>query len=493
MESSRLSGATLDPAEIEASLRWVDPVLGTPSTAIRLMILDDGGRLRVAFERGNDDLGGNRSLRRRETIASERPRLIHLRRTPGGSLAILPLVYRGEVRGVLEVEAAAHVIGERLAALEAAAAQMAVVLNDMGAMSASRRVAEATDEVPGLLQDLLATVSREHTVGTVVRFCWERIGTPAVGWLRASDGHGFRLVASRGIDRETKEMLRGGADTQDTEAMVRSAGHILPGAHQIVTRSGDAVVLVNDPVADTRLLETVEAGLGLALDRITLSDVVADLAGSMDAGLAWTAHELRAPLLGVEKAIDVVASHDGVPDRERQILEGAHRELRRLTGVVEDVLRWSVGAASIRRRPTDLSRLVEETARSVSVLEDGRRLTVDAPRSAVVHVDPHLLRIAVENLMRNSLQHARDTVDVTVGLTTREASISVSDTGPGVPADQRATIFEPFVRGRNAAKGGRGLGLFIAQRVIQAHGGTLWYEASVDGSIFRMRFPRDAA
>jgi len=492
MESSRPSG-TLDPSEIEDSLRWVDPVLGASSTAIRLMILDEGGRLRVAFEQGNDDLGGNRSLRRRETITSERPRLIHLRRTPGGSLAILPLVYRGEVRGVLEIEAADHVIGERLAALEAAGAQMAVVLNDMGVMSTSRQLAEATDQVPGLLQDLLAAVSREHTVGTVVRFCWERVGAPAVGLLRASDGHGFRLVASRGIDRETKEMLRRGADTHDTEAMVMSAGHILPGAQQIVSRSGDAVVLVNDPAADPGLLETVEAGLGLALDRITLSDAVADLAGSMDAGLAWTAHELRAPLLGVEKAIDIVATHDGVPDRERQILEGAHTELRRLTGVVEDVLRWSVGAASIRRRPTDLSRLVEETARSVSVLEDGRRLTVDAPQTAMVHVDPHLLRIAVENLLRNSLQHARDAVDVTVGLTTREASVSVSDIGPGVPTDQRATIFEPFVRGSNAAKGGRGLGLFIARRVVQAHGGALWYEAAADGSIFRMRFPRDAA
>lgn len=351
----------------------------------------------------------------------------------------------------------------------------------------------SSTQIPALLRELLAAVSREDTVSTVVSFYWERLGSPAVGWLRASDGHALRLVAAGGIDPKTSERLRRRVATQEADGMVRSVDPILPGAQHIVTRSGDAVVFVNDPAADSRLLETVEAGLGLALDRLTLSEAVADLSGSMDAGLAWTAHELRAPLLGVEKAIDFVATHDGVPDRERQILEGAHKELRRLTGVVEDVLRWSVGAASIRRRPTDLSRLVEETAQSMSVLEDDSRLTVDAPRSAMVCVDPHLLRIAVENLMRNSLQHARDAVDVTVGLTTREASVSVSDTGPGVPSDQRSVIFEPFVRGRNAAKGGRGLGLFIAQRVVQAHGGTLRYEAAVEGSVFSMRFPRDAA
>ena len=347
--------------------------------------------------------------------------------------------------------------------------------------------------IPGLLHDLLAAISREHTVGTVVRFCWERLNAPAAGWLRASDDHDFRLVISRGIDRETKEMLRRSADTRDADAIVGSLEPKLPKAQQIVTRSRDAVVVVTDPTADTSILETLGAGLGLALDRLTLSNAVADLAGSIDAGLAWTAHELRAPLLGVEKAIDMVATSDGVPDRERQTLEGAHKELIRLTGVVEDVLRWSVGAASIRKRPTDLSRLVEESAWSVSLLEDGRRLSVDVPRNAMACVDPQLLRMAVENLMRNSLQYARDAVHVTVGLTTREASVSVSDTGPGVPYDQRATIFEPFVRGRDAAKGGRGLGLFIAQRIVEAHGGTLWYEAAVDGSVFSMRFPRDAA
>jgi signal transduction histidine kinase len=487
--------ATIDRSDIEDSVRWVDSVLGTPAMLTRLLILDEGGRLRVIFEGGLEDVGRNQSMRRHETIMSERTCLIHLRRPRGDSLAIMPLVCRGEVLGVLEVAAADHVIGERLAALEAVASQTAVVLGNLGVIrSAAPRVGDTTAQVPGLLQELLAAASREQAVEAVVRFFWHRRGIPAVGWLRESGDHAFRLVASRGIARETQEALRRGMDTVDTDTMVRSGGHILEGAKALVTRAGDAVVLLKDSaVTESHLIETVEAGLGLALDRSAMSDAVADLTGSIDAGLAWTAHELRAPLLGVEKAIDSVCAGHSVPDRDRRLIEGAQTELRRLADMVDDVLRWSVGAASIRRRPTDLVRLVEEIARSLSLYAGSRRLTVDAPQKAVVFGDPHLLRIAVENLMRNSLQHARDDVHVAVELTAREATVSVSDMGQGIPPDERAVIFEPFVRGRRASRGGRGLGLFIAQRVVQAHGGALWFEAGSNGSVFRMRFPRGPA
>ena len=70
---------------------------------------------------------------------------------------------------------------------------------------------------------------------------------------------------------------------------------------------------------------------------------------------------------------------------------------------------------------------------------------------------------------------------------------SLHDGGSGVPREERAAIFEPLVRGRSAEHGGRGLGLVIAQRVVEAHGGTLWFDDADPGSIFRMRIPVGSA
>ena len=490
-EAWQTSGPTIARSDVEAALRWVDPVLGAHATSIRLLLLDEESHARVVFEQGPEVFGGNRSLRRREAIVSRRPCVITSRRTPGVSVAILPLVRQGEVLGLLEIVAQDFVIGERLSALEAVSEQTALVIGNLTANdSMPARIDDATDEIPELLKELLAAASQDHAVAAVVRF-WHRAGVPAVAWWRAQGGHAFEFVASRGVDRETKQALRRRVDASSAETIIASAIDVMEGALPLVTRARDAVVLLRDPAIGRSTIVTVEAGLGLALDRLALSATVADLVRSIDEGLAWTAHELRSPLLGVERAIDSLdVSLQRLPDREREVLGEAREELHRLTGMVEDVLRWSVGTASIRRRPTDLARLIEESARAVSVLEGSRRLTVESPEVAMVCVDPQLVRIAVENLLRNSLQHAVDDIDVSVDVTASEVTVSVSDAGPGVPSEERAVIFEPFVRGRSAVSGGRGLGLFIAQRVVQAHGGSLWLEPAAVGSVFRMRFPK---
>ena len=408
---------------------------------------------------------------------------------------ILPLMYRSEVVGVLEVAASEHAIGAHLAELEVVAGQMAIVLSSLGMIHASSpRMAGSQAEIPGLLHGLLVSSSRQQAVVTTVRFLWDRMGVPVAGWLGERDGRALRLVAARGVTREMKDSLRRGSHMADSASVVTSGGHILGGVEAIVTGSGDAVVLVKSVEAsEGHLLEMVEAGLGLALERAALSEAVTDLVGSIDEGLAWTAHELRGPLLGIEKALEGIVTAPRSADLDHELLEDARAELHRLTDMVDEVLRWSVGAASIRSRPTDLTELVKETVGAPALQERGRRLIVHAPSTAVVDVDPQLLRIAIENLIRNALQHARDDIEVAVEMSAREATVSVSDAGPGVPSDERATIFEPFMRGRHGARGGRGLGLFIAHRVMQAHGGMLWLETASTGSVFRMRFPRSAS
>jgi signal transduction histidine kinase len=489
------SGATAwDGSDLGALIRWVDPVLGKPATSVKLLLPDEGGHFQVAYQQGLEVVGGKRSTRRRQSFASESPQVVNVSRAPGTAVAVLPLVCRGSVIGVLEVAGTEEVLTQRLAALEAAARNTALLINALGRDRVARTNTDRAEEVIGLIQELLAASSPARAVGSVVRFAWNRWEVPAVGWLREKESHRYKVVASRGIRGETRAKLHLGLDTVAVDSMI-VGGLTDDRAQVIATADRRSVVLVKDEGIDPHLVRTVEAGLGLALDRLDVRMSMSELAGSMDAGLAWTAHELRGPLLGIEKAIDSIGGEGrGDVDRDARVIARVQGELRRLTDMVDDILAWSVRGASIRRRPTDLSQLVKEAIQAWSTSpEDSRRLSVDASAGALIDGDPQLLRIAIENLIRNSIHHTRDDVQIVVRATALDASVSVFDSGPGIPSDERTVIFSPFVQGRSATRSGSGLGLFIAQRVAQTHGGDLSLEATPSGSVFRLRFPRKAS
>jgi signal transduction histidine kinase len=99
-----------------------------------------------------------------------------------------------------------------------------------------------------------------------------------------------------------------------------------------------------------------------------------------------------------------------------------------------------------------------------------------------------LLR-AVRNLLDNALAVA-DAVVVDVTQTSKGPTLSVIDNGPGVPADQRERIFEPFVRLPRSPRGDTGLGLAIVRRTIESHGGTITCDQSMSGGArFTLRLP----
>jgi two-component system sensor histidine kinase CpxA len=115
-----------------------------------------------------------------------------------------------------------------------------------------------------------------------------------------------------------------------------------------------------------------------------------------------------------------------------------------------------------------------------------------------LHADRELLRRAFENIVRNAIRYAPQgsNVDITLNGSLANASVSVRDYGPGVPSDSLAAIFKPFFRldqSRDAASGGVGLGLAIAQRAIQVHNGQVWAEDADPGLRVCVNFPAERA
>lgn len=210
--------------------------------------------------------------------------------------------------------------------------------------------------------------------------------------------------------------------------------------------------------------------------------------------LACTAHELRGPVAAAQVAI-AYALRRGVPDPDSSDLLGrSHRELEELTEVVAGLLRWGAGDADLEERPVDLLEVTQDAVDSCTQEAGGGRVKIlAADRAEVsVHADRVQLKIAIANLVRNALSHAPPGTDVEIGVQTDDGRIrlSVVDRGPGVADDDREIIFEPAVLGRNGhrAEENRGLGLFIARRIVEAHGGGIWV-GSGPGATFVIELP----
>ncbi|WP_264712770.1 sensor histidine kinase [Limobrevibacterium gyesilva] len=215
--------------------------------------------------------------------------------------------------------------------------------------------------------------------------------------------------------------------------------------------------------------------------RVALSERLAAL-GRVAAGVA---HEIRNPIAAMRlKAENALAGDEA---RRRGALEAILAQIARLDRLIAELL------AMTQRRmpspaPTDLRGLLDSVAADHQ--GGGVALRVDA-EPATVAVDAGLLRRALDNLVENACQHTPPggMVRLQGAVADGMLRISVADTGPGVSAELRASLFEPFVTGR---ADGTGLGLAIARELVEAHGGRIILADAGPGAVFTLEIPLDA-
>ncbi|WP_409330368.1 ATP-binding protein [Trujillonella humicola] len=197
-------------------------------------------------------------------------------------------------------------------------------------------------------------------------------------------------------------------------------------------------------------------------------------------------HELRSPLTSLVTSVEVLASRgDELSPRSRQALELVERQLAAFRTTLDDLLelaRLDDGAAPRDRPPVALAQLVREllaaTGRPVELLD------AEADERTVVAGDKRGLERAVRNLLDNADRHGGGARRVGVELREDTVVLTVDDSGPGVPPEDRERVFERFVRAPRAARGslpGAGLGLAIVAETAARHGGSAWCSASPCG------------
>jgi two-component system OmpR family sensor kinase len=188
-------------------------------------------------------------------------------------------------------------------------------------------------------------------------------------------------------------------------------------------------------------------------------------------------HELRSPLARLQAAIGL--AHQS-PEKIAASLERIERESVRMDRLVDELLtlsRLEASPAISRTEMIDLTEMVEQIADDArfEAGPHGAQVVIEGA-GASVPGEPDLLWRAIENVVRNAIKHG-DGHEVRIGLRTDAGSvhIDVCDRGPGIAEEDLASIFEPFFRSNPTHNNvdGHGLGLAIAQRVVEAHGGTI--------------------
>jgi hypothetical protein len=491
--------STEDPEEARsATLYWTVAAVGSDA-GVRLYLADGQGRLRLAATHGESNPGRRATARRRAAVEGRRAEVHPLPAQPGRAAGVLPLVSRGESIGLLEVTAPTERLTRSWPTLEAVAAQTAIVFRNIGVGSTSRRLVKALSDVSVLTGRLMRARRPEAAVQMVTRFCWEALRVPVAAWVRRTEDARAELVTMVGLGRGKRAQLNasfgciseGDIPSGDDPLERRLAVALGVDAVSVVTGPGVIICAGAGSPQARELLIALGSVLEQALDYLRRSARVDAGMRRLDVGLGWVAHEFVGPLSGARAAMEHAMDDPTAPPIAR-LLEGSHRELGRLITELELMLRWAVEGGELRRRSANLTELVRETARSVDrQFSEDDRVGVSGPELIPVRVSAAHLRSAIGNVIRNALTYSPSgsPVDVSVDLLDGAATVTVSDRGPGIPRSQSETIFDAFVRGPGNSARGAGLGLFIARRVVEAHGGTISVLPSAVGSTFLIRIP----
>jgi len=253
-------------------------------------------------------------------------------------------------------------------------------------------------------------------------------------------------------------------------------------AHTVGDRQDDIAMLAHDFDAMTDRIDRL-----LSAQRRLMRDV---------------SHELRSPLARLQ-ALQSVARQRITSEDQIRIIDRMDAESERLNALIERILDFARLDAQqeIQRQFTDLADLVRTMIDDVHVEvgDDDILVRQTGPERLTLEVDAALLHSAIENIIRNAVRFTPEGTVVQVFLRERPAVIEivVEDEGPGVPEEALSQLFDPFYQvdeSRPHGDGGSGVGLAIARRAVQLHGGSIRAEnRETRGLRVTIRIPKDVS
>ena len=216
--------------------------------------------------------------------------------------------------------------------------------------------------------------------------------------------------------------------------------------------------------------------------------------------ISIASHELRTPLTALKLQTSLLYRQlvkQGHPDA-LPVLARIDSQVNRLTRLVGELLNLSkiqTGKLEYTQEPVDLDQLLQETVETMQQTSPTHAILLHGVTHAVLLGDPDRLAEVFTNLLSNAIKYSPDakTVEVDLRRSSETVTISIRDSGIGIPQESREKIFERFTRGFDPSQKafpGLGLGLYIVAEIVKHHGGTISVESKVgEGSTFHVTFP----
>jgi signal transduction histidine kinase/CheY-like chemotaxis protein len=233
-----------------------------------------------------------------------------------------------------------------------------------------------------------------------------------------------------------------------------------------------------------------------SVENLRLYQAARKAVASRDTVMAVVSHDLRSPLSAIALGLEILSEESTSAETATVLerMERSRRHMKRLIDDLLDVAQIDSGNFRVVAQTESVDAILDDARQLVAPLAEqaGVRLLVSAPHALEVQAHRHRIVQVLSNLLGNAVKFAPrgGTIDLSVERTPGELHFRVKDDGPGIDAELLERIFERYWRKEGR---GLGLGLFIAQAIVVAHGGRIWAESTVgQGATITFALPHES-
>lgn len=215
-------------------------------------------------------------------------------------------------------------------------------------------------------------------------------------------------------------------------------------------------------------------------------------------------HQFKTSLTLIKWSLEMILneSFGKINKTQQDVLQKSYLEIEKLLYFIYNILNIDkIDSTKYFYNPTlcDIEGIVESVVDlyRYKIIDKNINFVFQKPAKKIgkILLDATAIRVAIQNLFDNAIKYTNHSGSVAIALEGdgKEIKFSIKDSGMGIPAKENKKIFDNFFRGANAIKtktAGSGFGLFIVKRIIEAHGGKIWFESKEnEGSIFYFTLP----